>query len=67
MEIGAVVSKAYTNAGTQADRSQQAAQAQQAERREPRAEERREKKDEAPRPATNAQGQTTGAVINVTA
>lgn len=67
MEIGSVVSNAYKNAGAQAERSQQAAQAQQAERREPRAEERSEKKEEAPRPVTNAQGQTTGAVINVTA
>ena len=44
-----------------------ASQAQSAERREQRPEERVERKEEAPRPVTNAQGQTTGTLIDVTA
>lgn len=69
MEINATSSNAaaYANASVQAQRTQQAQQSQQSERREPRAEERVEKQEEAPRPVTNAQGQTTGTLINVTA
>ncbi|MBS1198739.1 MAG: hypothetical protein H6R18_2524 [Proteobacteria bacterium] len=53
-----------TSAGVQAQRT---LQSQPSERREPKAEERVEQKEEVPRPVTNAQGQTTGTVINVTA
>ncbi len=58
---------AYTQSSTSASQAQQSQQAQAAERREQRPEERVERKEEAPRPVTNAQGQTTGTVINVTA
>lgn len=58
---------AYAQASTSASQAQQSQQAQVAERREPRPEERVERKEEAPRPVTNAQGQTTGTLINVTA
>lgn len=60
---------AYTSPSTQTQigQTQQAQQTQQAEKREPRAEERVETQEEKPRPVTNAQGQRTGTLINVTA
>ncbi len=70
MEVGSVSSgaSAYSNSVKQATQPQQADQTQKvAERREPRPEERVEKTDEAPKPVKNAQGQTTGSVISVTA
>ena len=59
--------RAYTNALKQSNSAQQAQQTQAVERREPRPEERVEKKEEAPKPVKNAEGQTTGSTINVTA
>ena len=70
MDVGSVSSgaSAYSNAIKQTNQPQQAEQTQKvAERREPRPEERVEKTEEAPKPVKNAQGQTTGSVISVTA
>jgi hypothetical protein len=69
MDVGSVSSGAnvYTNAAKQSPQSQQAQEAQALERRQPRPEERVEKQEEAPKPVKNAQGQTTGSVISVTA
>ena len=70
MQINSAVSNAYASQLAQSERSQQssqARQAQQAEKSEPKQQERVEKKEEAPKPVANAQGQTTGKVINVTA
>ena len=69
MDISSVSSGAnvYTNAAKQSTQSQAAQQAQVVERREPRPEERVEKQEETPKPVKNAQGQTTGSVISVTA
>ncbi|QRM20092.1 hypothetical protein GBK02_12140 [Dechloromonas sp. TW-R-39-2] len=63
MDIKSVTSNisAYTGAASQSQ------QVQQAERREPRQEEQVERKEEAPKAVTNAEGQKTGSVINVTA
>jgi|GEM_PF-1978106 hypothetical protein len=64
---------AYTKATPQSSQAQQAQQAQQpqqaqqAEKREPSPAERVELKEEAPKPVTNAFGQTTGSTISVTA
>lgn len=67
---------AYTKATPQTSQSQQAEQALQAqqtqqakqvEKREPSPAERVELKEEAPKPVTNAFGQTTGSTISVTA
>lgn len=44
-----------------------AADAQQVERREPRPEPKQEISVEAPKPVKNAEGQTTGTLVNVTA
>lgn len=69
MEISSVVANAYANPAAQSERSQSAQparQSQQAERQEP-PKERVDKAEEQPRPVANAQGQTTGQVINVTA
>lgn len=57
-------------ASLQSGQTQQLAQSPEntpVEQREPKPEERVEAKEEAPRPVTNAQGQTTGTLINVTA
>lgn len=69
MDVGSVSSGAnvYTNALKQSSQSDQAQQAQALERREQRPEPRVEKQEEAPKPVKNAQGQTTGSVISVTA
>jgi hypothetical protein len=69
MDVSSVSSgaSAYTNALKQSNPAQQAQQAQAVERREPRPEERVEKKEEAPKPVKNAEGQTTGSTISVTA
>lgn len=81
MEIRSVTSSlsAFTGVGAaqrQANQVQQSQQAQQgsqaeatrqAERREPRPEERVERTEERQRPVTNAQGQQTGTLINITA
>jgi len=64
MDINATSSA--NSAGVQAQRSQ-SAQVQQSEPRQPKVEERTEPKQEAQQPVTNAQGQTTGTLINVTA
>ncbi|WP_265943330.1 hypothetical protein [Dechloromonas sp. A34] len=72
MAIQSVTSNvnAFTNPGTQPTQTQQSQQTQQAqaiEKQEPRPAERVELKEEAPKPVTNAQGQRTGTLINVTA
>jgi hypothetical protein len=69
MDVSSVSSgaSAYTNALKQSSSTQQAQQTQAVERREPRPEERVEKTEEAPKPVKNAEGQTTGSTINVTA
>ena len=69
MDVSSVSScaSAYTNALRQSNSTQQAQQTQAVERREPRPEERVEKIEEAPKPVKNAEGQTTGSTINVTA
>jgi len=56
-----------SSSGAQASVARAAADAQPAERRESRPEERKEKPAEAPRPVSNAEGQTTGTVIDTTA
>ena len=53
--------------GAAASATRLAADAQQVERREPRPEEKKEVSAEAPKPVKNAEGQTTGTVVNVTA
>lgn len=53
-----------------AGQTQQLAQNQETtpvERREPSAQESVEASEESPRPVTNAEGQTTGTLVNVTA
>lgn len=69
MDVSSVSSgaSAYTNAAKQLLQSQQAQQTPAVERREPRPEERVEKQEEGPKPVKNAEGQTTGSVISVTA
>lgn len=72
MAIQSVTSNvnAFTNPGSQATQAQQSQPTQQAqapEKSEQRPEDRVELKEEAPRPVTNAQGQRTGTLINVTA
>ncbi len=47
--------------------TQEAQQTRQAEQREPRSDEMAERKEQAARPVVNAQGQTTGSLINVIA
>ena len=66
MDVSSVSSgaSAYTSALKQ---STQAQQAQAVERRQPPPEDRIEKKEEAPKPVKNAEGQTTGSNISVTA
>lgn len=64
------VDSVISSTSTQANVARQASggqQAQAAQRQEARAEERTEREQEAPRPVVNAQGQTTGTLINVTA
>lgn len=59
-----------TNSATaslQAAEAQRSQQARQAEQREPKREESAEKKEETAKPVVNAQGQTTGTLINITA
>lgn len=61
---------AYTASLQAGQQTQQSAQSQDTapvEQREPKPEERVEKTEEAPPPVTNAQGQVTGTLINVTA
>lgn len=68
MEVASVgASGAYANTNVQNTRPQVAEQ--QVERRETQARPAQpvESTEEAPRPVTNAQGQTTGTTINVTA
>lgn len=65
MEIGSVVSNAYAKATVQGERTEQA-QLRRVEEQESRAREQ-SGGEESPRPVANAQGQTTGQVINVTA
>lgn len=72
MAIQSVTSNvnAFTNTGSQATPAQQSQQTQQAqapEKPEQRPEDRVELKEEAPKPVTNAEGQRTGTLINVTA
>lgn len=55
------------SAGAAASANRIAADAQQVERREPKPEENKEPKVEAAKPVKNAEGQTTGTVVNVTA
>lgn len=58
------------SASLQAGQSQQLAQSQEAipiEQREPTAQENVQASEESPRPVTNAEGQTTGTLVNVTA
>lgn len=58
------------SASLQAGQTQQLAQTQESalvEQREPTAQERVEAVEEPPRPVTNAEGQTTGTLVNVTA
>lgn len=58
------------SASLQAGQTQQLAQTQESapvEQREPTAQERVEAVEEPPRQVTNAEGQTTGTLINVTA
>lgn len=58
------------SASLQAGQTQQLSQNQETvpvEQREPTAQERVEASEETPRPVTNAEGQTTGTLINVTA
>lgn len=57
---------ASTLQSAEAQRSRQAQQTQQAQP-QPKPEDRVEKKEEQPKPVVNAQGQTTGTLINVTA
>jgi hypothetical protein len=68
MEIGSVAVSSYVNPGMQAERQQQAQSAQQqpSESREIQAKPAEEAQS-APPPVANAQGQTTGRIINVTA
>jgi hypothetical protein len=63
MEAGSVGS----SAGATATATRIAADVQQVERREPKPEERKENTAEAPKPVVNAEGQTTGTLVNVTA
>lgn len=56
-----------SSAGAAASATRLAADAQQVERREPKPEEVKETTPEAPKPVKNAEGQTTGTVVNVTA
>lgn len=67
MEIGSVVSNAYAKAAVQGERTQQAQEGRTAEAQESKARESRAEKEQPPRPVANAEGQTTGQVINVTA
>lgn len=57
-------SSAYANAARQSSENRQA---QQAERKEAKPQERAEAQQEAPKPVKNAQGQSTGTVVNTTA
>lgn len=69
MEVASVgASGAYANTSVQNARPQ-ATEQQQVERREAQSNPQQpvENTEEAPRPVTNAQGQTTGTTINVTA
>lgn len=70
MEVSSVVAKAYTNPAAQSERSQQSEQARQSrqvEREAQSAQEQVKKNEDVPKPVANAQGQTTGQVINTTA
>lgn len=53
--------------GAAASATRLAADARPVERNEPKPEERKEATVEAPKPVKNAEGQTTGTVVNVTA
>jgi hypothetical protein len=68
MEIGSVAVSGYVNSGVQTERQQQVQSTQQqpAETREVQAKPVEETQS-APSPVANAQGQTTGRIINVTA
>lgn len=59
-------SNAYTST-LQSAETQRNLQAQRTEQQEPKPQERVEKTEEPPKPVVNAQGQTTGTLINVTA
>lgn len=68
MAVQSVSGNANAYASTlQSAEAQRSQQARQAEQREAKPEERVEKKEEAPKPVVNAQGQTTGTLINITA
>ena len=70
MEIGSVVAKTYSNPPAQTERTQQSEQARQsrqAEEQAKSAQQQVKKSEESPKPVANAQGQTTGRVINTTA
>ncbi len=70
MQVSSSVSNAYAKQLAQSERSQQAQQPrllQQVEQQASKQQERAEQKEGAPKPVANAQGQTTGQVINVTA
>jgi hypothetical protein len=64
------VDSVTSGTSTQASAARQAAESQQArqvEEQQRRAAESNKRKEEAPKPVVNAQGQTTGTRINVTA
>lgn len=68
MAIDSVTSSSNAYASTlQSTESQRNQQAQRTEQQEPKPQERVEKTEEPPKPVVNAQGQTTGTLINVTA
>lgn len=67
MGISSVASSAYANQSAQADRSKQMHQAEKIEKKPPPVPEPVEKKAVPPKPVANAEGQSTGRVINVTA
>lgn len=68
MAVQSVSGNANAYASTlQSAETQRSQQARQVEQREPKPEERVEKKEEPPKPVVNAQGQTTGTLINITA
>lgn len=64
MEVGSTNS--VSNAALQTAEARQSQQAARAERQEPRPPEQNEQQ-QAPKPVVNAQGQTTGTRINITA
>lgn len=70
MEIGSLPSNAVSYvSGSQAQsaRNTQAEENRQVEQQQSRAQESAENENAKPRPVANAQGQTTGTIVNVTA